>query len=150
MTPPNKGSVVERPAPEQGKQKGRSPARERSRASSSLSAEGAAPHAHDRLGGAQTDPAKSDHTLYGVFGEVVPLQEKLIVSPCPGRFHAGIKPGSSNGEFILEGQEIGRVLSSDREQVPVKSAFSGWIMGYLVPEGSPVRDAEPVAWLRPH
>jgi len=32
----------------------------------------------------------------------------------------------------------------------VKMSGAGWGMGFLVPDGSPVRRKEPVLWLRKH
>jgi len=88
---------------------------------------------------------ESDSTV----GEGIPLTERLVVSPCAGKFQPLDQPRKAEGEYVLEGQEVGTIMSSDRELVPVRSAFAGWIMGYLVPSGCPVRASEPVAWLRP-
>lgn len=102
----------------------------------------------------ERSPVEQDSETAQIFdhdsvGEGIPLQERLIVSPCPGRFQAA-KRIQRGGEYVLEGQQIGQLVSSDGEVVPVKATFAGWIMGYLVPQGCPVRAAEPVAWLRPH
>lgn len=139
MTPPSKGAVIERAAPTEQERQDDLRKKDRGEA---LQAE--------RLPQESAQQPESEHTHDAVVGEGVPLTERLIVAPCCGRFHIGAVADKVKGEYVLEGQEIGRVLSSDREVVPVKSAFSGWVMGYLIPEGAPVREAEPVAWLRPH
>ncbi len=159
MTPSNKGAVIERAATEHDQAEDHSPAdaaeavSDAPRRSDQVeNGNRAAPgnRNDDRLCEGGISGRVADRSLDDVVGEAIPLQERLIVSPCSGRFRAAAAPGKANGEYILEGQKIGSVMSSDREVVEVKSAFSGWIMGYLVPEGSPVRAAEPVAWLRPH
>lgn len=136
MTPANKGSLIERSARELVR-----PDAELQPGEAKIPAEPAEPAV---LQGLMHETV--DHPL----GEAAPLHERLIVAPCPGRFKAGAQLDDEGGQYVLRGQEIGRVLSSDGEMVPVKAAFSGWIMGYLVPKGSPVRANEPVAWLRPH
>jgi hypothetical protein len=54
------------------------------------------------------------------------------------------------GEYICAGDVVARVRGTDGELVPVHSPFAGWVMGFLVPHGSPVRRKEPVLWLRKH
>jgi|GEM_PF-1469261 len=81
-------------------------------------------------------------------GETLHLQERLVVSPCQGRFQTKSHHSARSGQYVVEGEEIGTVFSSDSEHVPVRTAFAGWVMGYLVPDGCPVRESEPLLWLR--
>ncbi|HEX2148981.1 MAG TPA: hypothetical protein VHI31_02230 [Actinomycetota bacterium] len=48
----------------------------------------------------------------------------------------------------MEGQVVGSVTSSNGQEVPVRSSFAGWMMGYMLPHGAPVQGSEPVLWLR--
>lgn len=142
MTPSQKGSVIER----SGRQEP-SPPSDPSSASKPAGQPGGGEDDRESASPACSLPGE---TVNGVVGEGVPLQERLIVSPCEGRFQPEASPDKANGEYVLKGQQVGRVISSDGEEVPVTAAFSGWIVGYLVPQGFPIRAAEPVAWLRPH
>lgn len=147
MTPSIKGSVIERPQP------GRNDLEQQPLPGNADSPDERSSGAgHGSVSGQKSPDSENPGSFFpdDVVGEGVAIQEKLVVSPCAGRFHAGPKRDRSVGEFVLEGQEVGRILSSNREELVVRTPFSGWIMGYLVPEGSPVREAEPVAWLRPH
>ena len=45
------------------------------------------------------------------------------------------------------GESLATVRVGDGE-VPVRTAFRGWLMGFLVLDGQPIRPGEPVAWLR--
>ncbi|MGI8427090.1 MAG: hypothetical protein ACR2FO_07560 [Actinomycetota bacterium] len=101
------------------------------------------------VGNGQEPIAGPQQDSDSIVGEGIPLTERLVVSPCAGKFQPLDQPRKAEGEYVLKGQEVGTIMSSDRELVPVRSAFSGWIMGYLVPHGCPVRASEPVAWLRP-
>jgi len=85
---------------------------------------------------------------FPVWGEAPHLEERLVLSPCEGRFRPAPHHYTAEGEFIMQGQIVGNVLSSDHELKPIRSAFSGWAMGFLVPDGAPVRASEPVLWLR--
>jgi hypothetical protein len=82
-------------------------------------------------------------------GEGLAVEERLVLAPCGGRFcPAPSKPYTSEGEYVLKGQMVGSVVSPGGEEVPVTSPFAGWMMGYLLPHGAPVRCSEPVLWLR--
>lgn len=84
-------------------------------------------------------------------GEALAVDERLVLSPCTGRFRpASARPAASEGQYVMEGEVVGNVTSPNGEQVPVRSRFAGWLMGYMLPPGAPVRDYEPVVWIRPH
>lgn len=77
------------------------------------------------------------------------MDERLVVSPCEGRFRlAPPQHYTAEGEYILEGQVVGHVVATHGGLVPVESQFGGWVMKFLVPDGSPVGDKEPVLVLR--
>lgn len=86
---------------------------------------------------------------FPITGEAPTLDERLVLSPCEGKFRPAPHHYTAEGEFVLEGQVVGNVLSSDKELRPVRSPFAGWVMGFLLPDGAPVRASEPVLWLRP-
>ncbi|MGH2687945.1 MAG: hypothetical protein ACRDKW_03935 [Actinomycetota bacterium] len=82
-------------------------------------------------------------------GEHLWVDERLVLAPAHGRFWVGTDdPAPEKGEFLVKGQFIGNVVAPDGKPVPVRSPFSGWAMGYLIPNGSPVKNSEPVLWLR--
>lgn len=84
-------------------------------------------------------------------GEALVVNERLVLAPCGGRFRPAPTPeGRLEGEYVLEGQVVGNVASSGGAVVPIRSRFAGWMMGYLLPDGAPVRSCEPVLWLRRH
>lgn len=93
--------------------------------------------------------AWSDTVTDSAPGEAVVLEERLVLAPCSGRFcPSADKMNTSEGEYVMEGQVVGSVLSSNGQEVPVRSNFAGWMMGYMLPQGAPVRGSEPVLWLR--
>lgn len=84
-------------------------------------------------------------------GEALVLDERLVLAPCSGRFCPTMtQPFTREGEYVMEGQVVGNVMSASGQEVPVKSSFAGWMMGYMLPNGAPVRGSEPVLWLRPN
>ncbi len=85
--------------------------------------------------------------LDDVFGESLSVDERLVVSPCEGALR---DRRAKEGEYICAGDVVAGVRGTDGELVPVHSPFAGWVMGFLVPNGSPVRRKEPVLWLRRH
>jgi hypothetical protein len=93
--------------------------------------------------------AWSDTASDSAPGEALVLEERLVLAPCSGRFcPAPAKPFTSEGEYVMEGQVVGSVTSSNGQEVPVRSNFAGWMMGYMLPYGAPVQGSEPVLWLR--
>lgn len=96
-----------------------------------------------------TDPSLWSETVSQAVGEASPVGERLVIAPCEGRFRlAASQHYTTEGEYMLEGQVVGHVLSPSGDVVPVHSPFAGWIMGLLVRDGGLVRKSEPVVWLR--
>ena len=85
--------------------------------------------------------------LDDVFGEGLSMDERLVVSPCEGALR---DRRTKEGEYVCAGDVVAKIRGTDGELVSVHSPFAGWVMGYLVPHGSPVRRKEPVLWLRKH
>jgi hypothetical protein len=84
-------------------------------------------------------------------GEALVVEERLVLSPCSGRFRPShLVRDTGEGEYVLQGQVVGNVESSSGEVVPIRSPFAGWMMGLMLPDGAPVRGSEPVVWLRCH
>lgn len=78
-------------------------------------------------------------------GEGLQVEERLVLSPCEGALR---DRGAAVGEYVCAGDVVAQVAGPDGRLVPVHSPFAGWVMGFLVPHGSPVRRREPVLWLR--
>ena len=78
-------------------------------------------------------------------GETVSVPERMIVAPGVGRFR--LTALAYLGAFVDEGDEIGVVEGLSASQ-PVRSPFSGTLMGVLAQPGERLRAGEPVAWLR--
>ena len=83
--------------------------------------------------------------LEATAGEDLSLDERLVVSPCAGSCR---RRAATEGEYVLEGDVVARVTDAGGQLVAVRSPFAGWVMGFLVPRGSPVRRREPLLWLR--
>ena len=83
-----------------------------------------------------------------LYAEELRVPERLIVAPAGGLFRP-LPPETvtTEGEIVAEGQTVG-VVSSSGDDIPVRSAFRGWMMGLLAVEGERVREGQPVAWLR--
>jgi hypothetical protein len=82
-------------------------------------------------------------------GEALVVDERLVLSPCSGRFRpTPPERDPAEGTYVLPGEVVGSVVSSSGEVVPVRSPFAGWMMGFMIPDGAPVRGSEPVVWLR--
>jgi hypothetical protein len=90
-----------------------------------------------------------DHRHVATHGEHLWMDERLVCSPASGRFWKNPEEATpERGEFLLAGEVIGHVVAPDGQPVAVQSPFSGWAMGFLIPNGSPVKPSEPVLWLR--
>ena len=81
-------------------------------------------------------------------GEVLEVPERVVIAPSTGRVVLPpIAARAEEGEFVLVGDTVATVLSGASE-TPVRTAFRGWLMGFLVLDGQPIRSGDAVAWLR--
>lgn len=81
--------------------------------------------------------------------QVVPLRERLVVAPCPGRFRP-LPPDifTTEGEWVVVGQPVGEI-DTGQDVVPIVSSFEGWMMGMLSVPGQPVNTGDALFWIRP-
>lgn len=84
-------------------------------------------------------------TISLVHGEELQVPERVIVAPALGTFRPEVR--GAEGDRVSEGQVVG-VVEAGREVVPVRSPFTGLLMGMMAEAGERVRDGQPVAWLR--
>jgi biotin carboxyl carrier protein len=82
-----------------------------------------------------------------VVADAANIRERVVVSPCSGRFHP-LPPErfTTEGEWVEPGQVLAEVHNGDAV-VEVRSAFRGWVMGLLALEGQPVKDGEALLWI---
>jgi len=95
-----------------------------------------------------------------VHGEELRVPERVILAPALGVFEPA--PDSDDtpeldaehatkpvveGQLVTKGQVVGVVKVSGKS-LPVRSAFTGFLMGMLAHPGERVREGQPVAWLR--
>lgn len=75
------------------------------------------------------------------------LREKVVVSPCAGRFWP-LPPETfaSEGEWVEPGEPVGQI-GIDGQSHEVKSPFRGWVMGMLAMSGQPVREGQALFWI---
>jgi biotin carboxyl carrier protein len=96
-----------------------------------------------------TEAATREDRLSETNGDQWLLPERLIIAPCKGKFRLSPPQHfTTEGEYVVEGQVVGHITALDGHPVPVESQFAGWVMGFLVRDGYPVNQGEPVAWLR--
>ncbi len=77
------------------------------------------------------------------------MEEKVLISPAQGRFRfAPSQNFTAEGEYILEGQLIGHVVSKTGDEFPVTASHSGWVMQFFLRDGWPVQPRQPVLSLR--
>ena len=79
-------------------------------------------------------------------GEQLGVPERVILAPAVGVFHPVDVENAVEGE-VVEGQVVGVVEVGDR-RLPVRSAFTGRLVGMMAHPGERVREGQPVAWLR--
>ncbi|MDP9387737.1 MAG: hypothetical protein M3Q48_07360 [Actinomycetota bacterium] len=85
-----------------------------------------------------------------VHGEHLGVPERVILAPALGVFRpVGDDGRPPEGDVVTAGQVVGVVEVSGRA-VPVRSAFTGMLVGMLAHPGERVREGQPVAWLRVH
>jgi biotin carboxyl carrier protein len=75
-------------------------------------------------------------------GEQLRVLERLIVAPAVGVFEP-----VGDQDAVNEGEAVGHVVVSG-ERIPVRSRFTGALIGMLAVDGERVREGQPVAWLR--
>jgi biotin carboxyl carrier protein len=77
------------------------------------------------------------------------MTERLVISPCKGRF-VPLPPEvfTTEGEWIEKGEVIAEIHTG-REIIPVVSLFSGWVMGMLAVPGEPVHSGVALFRIRP-
>ena len=86
-------------------------------------------------------------------GEDLEVSERVILAPAVGVFQpvAGadqtVEVGGRQEQAVNEGEVVG-VIEARGQAVPVRSAFTGSLMGMLAHPGERVREGQPVAWLR--
>ena len=98
-------------------------------------------------------------TTRAVRGEELEVPERVILAPAVGVFQpldpeaapvegAGLEADrAAQGEMVTEGQVVG-VVEARGQAHPVRSAFSGFLVGMLAHPGERVREGQPVAWVR--
>lgn len=96
-----------------------------------------------------------------VRGEELEVPERVILAPAVGVFQplsaedataveeeAGVEADRvTEGGMVTEGQVVG-VVEARGQAHPVRSAFTGFLMGMLAHPGERVREGQPVAWMR--
>jgi biotin carboxyl carrier protein len=82
-----------------------------------------------------------------VVADAAHIRERVVVSPCSGRFHP-LPPESftTEGEWVEPGQVLAEVHNGDTV-TEVRSAFRGWVMGMLALDGQPVKNGEALLWI---
>jgi len=77
-------------------------------------------------------------------GERVAMVERMIVAPGVGVF----RPlGVEEGATVNAGEIVG-VVEGPGTREPVRSAFTGTVMGFLAHSGERLRQGQAVAWMR--
>ena len=83
-------------------------------------------------------------------GETMYVHERIVLSPVTGRFVVDTddeldpaRPGS----LVVAGSPLGGVVGSGRTTT-VTTPFTGILAGLLAHDGEPVREGQPIAWLR--
>ena len=77
-------------------------------------------------------------------GERVAMVERMIVAPGVGVFRPlGIEEGAT----VSAGEIVG-VVEGPGTREPVRSAFTGIVMGFLAHSGERLREGQAVAWMR--
>lgn len=86
-----------------------------------------------------------------VHGEELRVPERVILAPALGVFEPVTPDGETateaEGQLVTEGQVVG-VVKASGQALPVRSAFTGFLIGMLAHPGERVREGQPVAWLR--
>ena len=78
-------------------------------------------------------------------GEGLLVPERMIISPSVGVFRP--LDDLDEGTEVDAGQTVGH-LDGPGTSTPVRSPFTGRLVGMLVHRGERLREGQPVAWLR--
>ena len=80
--------------------------------------------------------------------EPAPARERVVVSPCNGRFRP-LPPEifTSEGEWVEPGSILAEIYQGETIEV-VRSSFSGWVMGMIAFPGHSVQRGEALFWIR--
>ena len=79
--------------------------------------------------------------------ESAAIRERVVVSPCAGRFSP--LPDDifvAEGEWVEPGQTIAEIKTGS-SRVQVRSPFKGWVMGMLAMADQPVHSGEALFWI---
>ena len=88
-----------------------------------------------------------------VRGEHLEVAERVILAPAVGVFQPvaeqveTVTVDGREERSVSEGSVVG-VVEARGQAVPVRSAFTGFLMGMLAHPGERVREGQPVAWMR--
>ncbi|HEX2049211.1 MAG TPA: biotin/lipoyl-containing protein [Actinomycetota bacterium] len=75
------------------------------------------------------------------------LRERIVVAPARGRYvPLDDATAPAPGEWVEAGDVVGEI-ASERGPVPVRSPFSGWLMGVLALRGQPVAVGDALMWI---
>ncbi|HET7489881.1 MAG TPA: hypothetical protein VFJ85_18290 [Acidimicrobiales bacterium] len=80
-------------------------------------------------------------------GEHLGVPERVILAPALGVFRPLDGHGEPEGRVVEKGDVVGLVEVAG-STLPVRSAFTGRIVGMMAHPGERVREGQPVAWLR--
>lgn len=80
-------------------------------------------------------------------GETLSIPERLIVSPCSGRFCDLHDRAPKFGYAVNLGDTIGEVRSLG-VSTPIRSPFAGFLIEVIAVKGERLRPGQPVAWVR--
>ena len=87
-----------------------------------------------------------------VRGEQLEVSERVILAPAAGLFRPvapdGDVPAEADGARRVDEGEVVGVVEARGQAHPVRSAFSGLLVGLMAHPGERVRQGQPVAWLR--
>ena len=90
----------------------------------------------------------NDGDVVAVVGEGLSVPERMIPSPASGTFEpSSPSTFTCEGELLHQGQAVGAVHHCGAVH-PVRSPFTGFVMGHLAARGEKVRSGQPLVWLR--
>ena len=79
-------------------------------------------------------------------GEQLGVPERVILAPAVGVFRP-VDDAGREGRRVTAGDVVG-VVEVRGHELPVRSAFTGLLVGMMAHPGERVREGQPVAWLR--